>query len=130
MGSWFISVQERLITLLTTEILCAVNVECIFKYLGDTIGGCSDAVSTRIISSWKAFRDLLPILTYRGTRTKRRGNVFMCVKVLLYGSEVWPVVNKDVQQLVTADGGMIRWICGVSLKDPIPTTIISLPLRS
>ena len=55
-----------------------------FKYLGDKIGqcgGCSDAVSTRIVSSWKAFRELLLILTNRAIRTKLRVNVFnMCVK--------------------------------------------------
>ena len=97
-----------------------------FKYLGDTIGhcgGCSDAVSTRIISAWKAFRELLPILTNRGIRLKIRENVFnACVrKVLLYGSETWPVLNEDLQRLVTADSGMIRWICGVSLKDHVPS---------
>ena len=109
------------------------HVESTFKYLGDTIGqcgGCSDAVSTRIISSSKAFQELLPILTNRAIRTKHRGNVFiMCVrKVLLYGSETWPVVTEDVQQLVTADSGMIRWICGVSLKDRIPKTDLLLRL--
>ena len=86
--------------------------------------GCSDAVSTRIVSSWKAFRELLPILNNRAIRTKLRGNVYnMCVrKVFLYGSETWPVVTEDVQRLVTADSGMIRWICDVALKDRIPTT--------
>ena len=29
---------------------------------------------------------------------------------------------EDVQRLITADSGMIRWICSVSLKDRIPTT--------
>ena len=39
------------------------HVESTFKYLVDMIGqcdGCSDAVSTRITSSWKAFQQLLP----------------------------------------------------------------------
>ena len=69
------------------------HVETSFKYLGDTLGrcgGCSYAVSARIISSWRAFRELLPILTNRAIRLKLRGNVFnSCVrKVLLYGSEM------------------------------------------
>ena len=52
-----------------------------------------------------------------------------CVrKVLLYGSETGPVVTEDVQRLVTADSGMIRWICGVSLKGRIPTTYLLLHL--
>ena len=53
----------------------------------------------------------------------------MCVrKVLLYESETWLVVNEVVQRLVIADSGMIRWICGVSLKDRIPTTDLLLHL--
>ena len=52
-----------------------------------------------------------------------------CVrKVLLYGSETWPVVTEDVQRLVTADNGMIRWICGVFLKDRITPTNFLLRL--
>ena len=78
------------------------HVESIFKNLGDTIGqcdGCSDTVSTLIVSSWKALRELIPILTSLGIRTKLRGNVFnMCVrKKLSYGSKTWPVMV-DVQQ--------------------------------
>ena len=59
-----------------------------------------------------------------------RGNVFnMCVrKMLLYSSNTWPVVTEDVQRLVTAESGMIRWFCGVSLKDHIPTTSLLLRL--
>ena len=46
-----------------------------------------------------------------------------CVrKVLLHGSKTWPVVTEGVQQSVCADSGMIRWICGVSLKDRIQWT--------
>ena len=56
-----------------------------------------------------------------------------CVrKVLLYGSETWPVVTEDVPRLVTADNGMIRWICGVFLKDRITPTnfLLRLALNS
>ena len=68
------------------------HVESTFKYLGNTkigqCGGCSDAVSVRIISLWKAFRELLPVLTNHAIQTKLRGNVCnICVrKVFLYGS--------------------------------------------
>ena len=44
--------------------------------------------------------------------------------VLLCGSQTWPVVIEDV----TADNGMIRWICSVPLKDYIPTTDLLLHL--
>lgn len=48
--------------------------------------------------------------------------------MLLYGSKFWPVVTGDVPRLVTADNGMTKWICDVSLKDRIPTTDLSLCL--
>ena len=50
-----------------------------FCYLGDTVGqsgGCADAINARIVSSWKAFRALLPVLTNRGINLKTRGYVF------------------------------------------------------
>ena len=37
-------------------------------------------------------------------------------------------LTENVQQLVTADSGMIRWICGVFSKDCIPTTDLLLNL--
>ena len=69
--------------------------------------------SLHILSPCGKFQELLPILTSQVIQTKHGGNLLnMCVrKVLSYGSETWPVVTEDVQQLVTADSGMIRWIC-------------------
>lgn len=40
-----------------------------FCYLGDVMGqagGCYDAITARIRSAWKKFRELLPLLTNRG----------------------------------------------------------------
>ena len=68
------------------------HVESTFKYLGNTkigqCGCCSDAVSAHIVPLWKAFRELLPVLTNHAIQTKLRGNVCnICVrKVFLYGS--------------------------------------------
>ena len=66
-------------------------VKSIFKYFGDAIGqcgGCSDAVSTRIVALWKAFRELLPVLTNRAIQTKLCGNVYSSLilycKILLH----------------------------------------------
>ena len=78
------------------------NVKSTFNYLGDTIdqcGGCSDAVSTNIVSSWKAFWELLLILTNCAIQTKLPRNVYsICVrKMLLHGSKTWPVVTEVVQ---------------------------------
>ena len=41
-----------------------------------------------------------------------------CVRsVILYGSETWPVKMEDNQRLRRTEMSMIRWICGVKLKE-------------
>lgn len=97
-----------------------------FCYLGDTVGqtgGCLDAINSRIQSSWKAFRSLLPILTNRSINLKIRGHVFnSCIlSVLLYASETWAVTTSDVSRLQRNFNSMIRWICGVTLLDHTPS---------
>ena len=107
------------------------HAEPTLKYLGDSVGQCggSDAVSTRIVSSWKEFRELLPIPTNRAIRPKLTGKVFNIYvrKFCLHGSETWPIVTEHVQRLFTADSG-IKWICGVSLNRHIPATNLLLGL--
>lgn len=71
-----------------------------FCYLGDMIsqrGDCFDATTARIRSSWKKFRELLPILTCSGISLCNRGRVYnACVRsVLLYASETWALNVED-----------------------------------
>lgn len=105
-----------------------------FRYLGDTIsstGGCVDAVTARIKAAWGAFRELLPILTNKAISLSIRGVVFKsCVRtVLTYGSETWAALAADIQRIVTADRGMVRWICGVKLEQRIPTAELTRRLN-
>ena len=72
-----------------------------FCYLGHLIGqagGCTDVVTARIGSAWKAFQELLPVLTNKGISLGNRGKAFKaCVRsVLLYGSETWPLSTEDL----------------------------------
>ena len=49
-----------------------------FCYLGDMLsagGGCEMAVTTRVKTAWKKFRELLPVLTSRHLSYKTRGHV-------------------------------------------------------
>ena len=40
-----------------------------------------------------------------------------CVqKVLVYGSETWPVKEEDTQRLERTERMMVRWMCGTSLN--------------
>ena len=43
-----------------------------------------------------------------------------CVqRVLVYGSETWPIKVEDMQRLVRTEKMMVRWMCGVTLKNRI-----------
>ena len=55
-----------------------------FCYLGDMLsagGGCEVAVTTRVKTAWKKFRELLPVLTSRHLSYKTHGHVYnSCVR--------------------------------------------------
>ena len=55
-----------------------------FCYLGDMLsagGGCEMAVTTRVKTAWKKFRELLPVLTSRHLSYKTR--LFVCLFVFV-----------------------------------------------
>jgi hypothetical protein len=95
-----------------------------FSYLGDMIGsggGAEEASRARVRCAWSKFRELAPILTSRGASLRIKGKIYRaCVqRVIVYGSETWPVKNDDMQRLERAERRMVRWMCGVSLKHRI-----------
>jgi len=38
-------------------------------------------------------------------------------RVMVYGSETWAAKVEDVRRLVRTERAMVRWMCGVTLKD-------------
>jgi len=40
---------------------------------------------------------------------------------MLHGSETWPVRKENVVALQRAEMRMVRWMCGVTLKDRLPS---------
>ena len=93
-----------------------------FCYLGDTIGasgGAEEACRTRVRCAWSKFRELMPILTSRGASLKLKGKIYReCVRsAMVYGSETWPMKADDLWRLVRTERMMVRWMCGVTLKD-------------
>ena len=112
-------------------LLDGVELETVdsFCYLGDTIGaggGAGESSSTRVRCGWQKFRDLLPVLTSKRFSQRRKGDFYgACVRsVLLYGCETWAVKEEDILRLERTDHAMIRWICGVSLKDKQYTSVL------
>ena len=97
------------------------NVECVekFCYLGDMMGsggGAEEASRARVRCAWAKFRELSPLLTARGASLKVKGKLYVqCV--MMYGSETWAMKVEDMQRLERAEKMMMRWMCGVTLKD-------------
>ena len=93
-----------------------------FCYLGDTLsagGGCEMAVTARVKTAWKKFRELIPVLTSRHLSYKTRGHVYSsCVRsAMLHASETWPLTKTNLQRLQRNDRAMIRQICSIKPED-------------
>ena len=93
-----------------------------FCYLGDMLsagGGCEMAVTTRVKTAWKKFRELLPVLTSRHLSYKTRGHVYSsCMRsAMLHASETWPLTETNLQRLQRNDRAMIRQICSIKPED-------------
>ena len=53
-----------------------------------------------------------------------RGRLYStgCVRSsMLHGSETWPVRKENIVALQQAEMRMVRWICGIKLKDRVPS---------
>ena len=52
---------------------------------------------------------------------KIKGKLYkICVqRVLVYASETWAMKIEDEQRLERAENAMIRWMCGVTLRDKV-----------
>ena len=106
------------------KIISGGKIECVSKffYLGDTIGsagGAEEASRARVRSAWAKFRELSPLLTARGASLKIKGKLYSIYvqSVMLYGSETWAMKVDDAYRLERTERMMIRWMCGVTLKD-------------
>ena len=93
-----------------------------FFYLGDTLdgGGGADFASTaRIRNGWMMFRELLPFLTSRSSPIgdERASVCQLCQKQHDLGSETRPLLVDVGLKFERAEMQMIRWMCGISLKD-------------
>ena len=86
-------------------------------------GDADAAVEARIRIGWNKFRQLVPLLTNKDVSLIMRGRLYSsCVRSsMLHGSETWPVRKENVVALQRAETRMVRWMCGVKLKDRLPS---------
>ena len=72
---------------------------------------------------WIFSRQLVPLLTNKDISFITRGRLYSsCVRSsMLHGSETWPVRKENVVALQRAEMRMVRWMCGVKLKDRLPS---------
>ena len=110
----------------TTVDDCTLEVVNEFCYLGDMLdagGGCTRAITARCCAAWGKFKKLRPILTSKHLSPIVRGNVYnACVRsAMLHGGETWAPLAEDIQILRRNDRAMIRWMCGVKIRDEVPS---------
>jgi len=85
----------------------------------DADGGCDSAVTARVRSAWKKFREYLPIVIGKGFSLKPKGKVYAtCVRnCLMHGSETCPMKVEHELKMNLTEMSMIRWMCGVKLNE-------------
>jgi hypothetical protein len=104
------------------------SLECVnrFCYLGDMLGaagGCGEASRTRVRGAWGQFKEFAELLTRRGIPLRQKGRVYRsCVQsVMVYASETWAVRVEEEQRMERNENVMLRWMCGVTLRDKVST---------
>lgn len=97
-----------------------------FCYLGDMLngdGGANSASVSRVRCAWGKFRELSGILTRKEVSLKLKGKVYVtCVRsAMVYGSETWAMNAEQIGRFERTEMKMVRWMCGVSLRDRVPS---------
>jgi len=76
------------------------------------------AVEARIWNGWNEFRQLVTLLTNKDISSIIRGRLYSCLRSsMLHGSETWPVRQENEMALQWTEMCMVRWMCGIKLKD-------------
>ena len=97
-----------------------------FCYLGDMLsaaGDCELSTTTCVKTTWKKFKELLPVLSYCHLSFKTCGRLYSsCVqRAMLHASETWPLTKPNLRHLQRNDRSIIRQICNVKSQDIVTT---------
>ena len=93
-----------------------------FSYLGDVLGvegGAQEAVTSRIRSAWKKFKQVSNVICGKSISLKVRGTLYKSNvrSALTYGAECWTLKVEDERRLKTTEMRILRMICGKTVKD-------------
>ena len=88
-------------------------------------GGCEEAPSHRVRGAWGQFKEFAALLTRRGIPLRQNGRVYRsCVQsVMVFASETWAVRVEEEPRMKRKGNIMLRWMCGVTLRDKVPTVV-------
>ena len=105
-----------------------------FCYLGDMLsaaGGCELSTTTRVKTSCKKFKDLLPVLSSCHLSFKTCGRVYTSGvrSTMLHASKTNQLTKPNLQCLQRNDRAMIRQICNVRPQDIVTTWSNELLVR-
>ena len=111
-----------LVKLNILRIICINGCCCCCCDMLSVDGDADAAVEARIRIGWNKFRQLVPLQTNKDVSLIMRGRLYSsCVRSsMLHRSETWPVRKENVVTLQRAEMRMVRWMCGVKLKDRLP----------
>ena len=86
-----------------------------FCYLGDML---MQLWRPELEIGWNKFRQLVPLLTNKDVSLIMRGRLYSsCVRsIMLHRSETWLVRKDNVVALQRAEMRMVRWMCGIKLR--------------
>ena len=81
--------------------------------LGETLsaaGGCELSTTTRVKTTWKKFKELLPVLSscHLSFKTCGCGDSSCVWSAMLHANETWPLTKPNLQHLQWNDRAMIR----------------------
>ncbi|XP_017221151.1 uncharacterized protein LOC108197925 [Daucus carota subsp. sativus] len=96
------------------------------KYLSSIIqsnGDSSADVTHRILTGWLRWRATTGVLCDKNVPLKLKDKYYRVAigPSLLYSSKCWPLRKVQERRLETAGMRMLRWLCGNTMTDHIPS---------
>nr|XP_043630162.1 uncharacterized protein LOC122601470 [Erigeron canadensis] len=105
-----------------------------FRYLGMVIhksGGIYVDVTHRIQAGWMRWRAASGVMCDKRIPLKLKGKFYRVAirPAILCGSKCWPMTKVQASPVEVAEMRMLRWSCGKTLSDRIPTEVFKAELE-